>query len=335
MKTYSSIWMLAAVALTLGGCSTAYRAQTPDAVYYSPAADPGAADAGDEGAGAVTDGTGEGQYVTYQDSYNGYADDYDGLYSQRISMFDMPGSYGSYNRYAMMSPLYGSYGYGLGWNPYAFAMPSLSMMWTFGSPWGGYYSPMAWGGYYRPYLYGGYYGGYYSSYYPGYYGSYYPGYYGYGGKYMNITPRPAGSYGPRSSVNSRAATVRRTGSAVSTRPATGVSAPRRSFQVSGNRSSTETTQPASTSRRRTFRTSSSERPVNVNTNSRVSERSSVTPSRTRTTRSVERQPVSRPAEQPRTYQRATPRVEVQRSAPSPSYSAPRSAPSRSFSPRGR
>lgn len=342
MKTYSSILMLAVFALALGGCGTAYQAQTPDAVYYSPTENQGAVTTTDDnGSDRTSDGTDQGQYVTYQDSYNGgYANDYDGLYSQPASLYGYSGSYGLYNSYAMMSPY--SYGYGLGWNPFAFSMPSLSLMFSMGSPWGGFYRPLAYGGYYNPYMYGGYYGGYGGMYYPGYYSSYYPGYgYGYGGgKYLNANPRPAGSYGPRTSSNSRAAGIRST-SVSGSRPE-GVSAPRRTFGVSGTTG--ETTRPVNsrttTNGRRVFRVNPNERPVNVNTNTRVSEsRTTERPRRVETnTRTVERQPVQRQQPVDRPVSRPQRTFEVQRSQPSysaPSNSAPRSAPTRSFSPRGR
>lgn len=345
MKTYSSIWMLAVFALALGGCGTANKMQTPDAVYYSPAGNQGstATYRDDNGSEVTTDGD-QGQYVTYQDGDNGgYANDYDGLYSNAYNY----GSYGL-NSYYLSSPVYGyGYGYGLGWNPLAYSMPSLSLMFSMGYPWGGFYRPFAYGGYYNPYMYGGgYYGGY-GMYYPGYYSAYYPGYgygYGYGGgKYLNVNPRPANSYGPRTSSNSRAAAVR--GTSVGNR-AQGVSAPRRTFGVSNSRG--ETTRPVSGSTnadgrnsnansrtRRVFRVNPNERAVNLNTNSRVSNsRSSATPERTETnTRVVERQPVQR-----QVVERPQRTFEVQRSQPSysqPTYSAPRSAPTRSFSPRGR
>lgn len=321
MKTYSYIIMLAAFAFALGGCSSAYRtAQTPDAVYYSPAGDTGGGEAAssDNTTVAANDGSDQGQYVTYEDGDNGgYANDYDGYYSERINMFDNPGNYWSLNSYAMMNPWYGGgYSYGLGWNPFAFTMPSLTLAFGAGWPWGGFYSPMAYSSFYNPYFYGGYYGG---------YGGYYPGYYGYGGKYVVTNPRPAGSYGPRVSPNSRAA-VR---GATNPGRTTGVSAPRRSFGVNGR--STETPRPVSNSPRRNFRVSSNERPVDVNTNTRIVERSQPTRpvNRPQQVRQEVRQPVERPQ---RTFEN-TPRVEVQRSAPS--YSAPSSAPVRSFGPRGR
>jgi len=324
MKTYSFILVLAALALA--SCGTAYRGtQTPDAVYYSPAQENAPSQGDHSGMAAAQDSEG-GQYVTYDDgsASGGYADDYDDYYSRRINMFDR-GDYFATNYY-MSSPwslgFSPYYSMGLGYNPFAFSYPSLSLGLGFGSPWGAWYRPSyAFGGWYSPF-YTPY------SYFPGYYGGYYGGGYGYyGGKYISVSPRPASSVGPRRSINSRGA---QGGTAVS--PASGVSAPRRVFTTNGSR---ETPAGVSSGTRRVFRSRPGEHPVNVNPNVRSGER----PSRSifRSNSTINRSSESRSVRPARTFERNTNTYRVEQSAPSFNRSSgSQSAPVRSFSsPRGR
>jgi hypothetical protein len=324
MKTYSIALFTAALAL-LAGCSTAYRTgQTPDAVYA-----PAGTAAPSGGAEAVSgDNRDAGTYVTYDnDQYN------DGDY-YNSSTYGQP--YGLYSFNDMyLGPSYLGLGYGsLGWNPFMWSYPSLSMAWTFGSPWGRWY-PYGFGSLY-PYEYSPWYA--YNPYFPGYYGGYYGGLYrhgyyyggyGYGGKYLS--QRPANSYAPRNSYSSRAraaeAPERTSGNNVT-------SSPRRVFRSNDNGNAT--TRP-----RRIFRSNPDEHPIGVNPGTRTETRQ---PSRTinrqsennyrRTeTRPQPQQRVYRPEPQQRSYQQNNSRVE--RSAPSYNSTPSYSAPSRTFSPRGR
>jgi hypothetical protein len=76
MKTYSAILIIGALALAVGGCGTAYQAQTPDAVYYSPSqnnAGYASSSAMNSNQEAVADNSdpNAGNYVTYDDGdYN-------------------------------------------------------------------------------------------------------------------------------------------------------------------------------------------------------------------------------------------------------------------------
>jgi hypothetical protein len=255
MKTYSIALLIAALAL--GGCSTAYQAgQTPDAVYAPAEGNvntASSANSDNERIASANDDSDDGQYVTYDNSdYNtGYADDYDGYYTQRIRMFDSPGSFYA-GSYYMGSP----YSMSLGWSPLMWS-PGMSLALTLGSPWGGWYSP--WYAY-GPYAYSPFYS--YYPYYPAYYGGY--GYYGggFGGKYIIANPRPAASYGPRGSVNSRAG-VRSTNT-VNAGERVGTSAPRRVFTNGNTNGNIRASNP-----RRVFTSSPDEHPVNVNTNTRT------------------------------------------------------------------
>jgi hypothetical protein len=343
MKTYSIALLIAALAV-VGGCSTAYQSgQTPDAVYYSP--DPGvgpAAPNDNQTIAAQADSDDDGQYVTYDDGTQsaGYADDQDGYYARRINMFDNPGSLYAFNNYSLglgYSPYMGLGYSSLGWNPFMWSYPSLSLGWTLGSPWGGWYRPMYAYGAYSPYSLGfmnGYYAGH------GYYG--YGGYgygygYGYGeGKYINRNPRPSISYGPRRSVSSQAGAV--------SRPTTStdgsVNSPRRVFR-SGN---TGGTTGGDSHPRRVFKSNPSEHPVNVNPSTRTVEKQSRVRIFNRSTVTDRNESSNsdrnyRPTETRRSVQPQRRFQNNTRMQSAPSYNSnsgsSQSAPARSFSPRGR
>lgn len=320
MKTYSIALFTAALAL-LAGCSTAYRTgQTPDAVYA-----PAGTAAPSGGAEAVSgDNREAGNYVTYDnDQYN------DGDY-YNSSIYDRPYSLYAFND-MYVGPSYLGLGYGsLGWNPFMFSYPSLSLAWTFGSPWGRWY-PYGYGSLY-PFGYSPWYG--YNPYFPGYYGyygglyrhGYYGGYgYGYGGKYLSL--RPANSYAPRNSYTSRARAAERPETTTGGNNVT--SSPRRVFRSNDN--GNVTTRP-----RRIFRSNPDEHPIGVNPGTRTERRE---PARTvnrqneNNYRRSEPQRTYRPEPQQRTYEQNNNRVE--RSAPSYNSTPSYSAPSRTFSPRGR
>lgn len=329
MKTYSIALLTAAVAL-MAGCSTAYRSgQTPDAVY-APA---GTAVSPSGGTEAVSrENPDAGNYITYQNDQYSNGDYYNND-SYATDSYGSPYSLYSFNNIYLGMPGYLGLGYGpLGWNPYMWSYPSLSLAFTFGSPWGRWYRPYAFSPYaYNPYFpaYYGYYGGYHS-YLPGYYDGYGYGYgYGYGGsKYLNL--RPANSYAPRNSHTSRARSAVSPGTRTS---GTNV-APRRVFRSGTSGNTTERP-------RRIFRSKPDEHPIGVNPGRTVERQQ---PSRTvnrqsrqstNTYRRVETRPQTeqRTYQQPqRTYQQNDNRVE--RSAPS-YQSTPRSSAPRTYSPRGR
>lgn len=349
MKTYSSILLIGALAFAVGGCSTAYQAQTPDAVYYSPSQNnTGYASSSTRNSNqeTVTDNSNSnsGNYVTYDDGdYNNNSGNYSylnypGYNTQALNLFDNSGSFYANSSFMlgspMMSPYYfGSpYSLGLGYSPFLWRYPSLSLGlglgYSWGSPWmGSLYNPYSFGGLYSPF-YSPYMMGY------GYYGGGY-GYYDYGGKLGNYTPRPASAYGPRRSSNSRV--YMGDGNTTTLNG----SAPVRAFgntntgnvRTSTNRFGSE----------RVFTTNPNEHPENLNSNTRVAEKKPsifrmfrrnnnntyVEPRRTS-------QEIYRPQQQERTFNRPErtfqqpQRVEVS----TPSFNNSGSAPVRTFSPRG-
>lgn len=269
MKTYSIIFLIAAV-LALGSCSTAYRSgQTPDAVYYSPEQERTVYTSNNNGQTVIQgDNPDAGSYVVYNNGEDGYNNYYeDGYYSRRINMFDRPGSLYSFNNYYLSNPWHGVYdpfmwngmyamNMGL-YNPYFWSYPSLSLSLGWGSPFSRWYSPF-WRHYSPWYSYG-----YYSPYYTGYYGNYWGGGFG---KNINIAPRPAVSYGPRRSVSSRAA------SGVSSPRVSGehTNSPRRVFRSNNN---TGNDNPGTVERpRRVFKSKTDEHPIQVNNNTRTPNR---------------------------------------------------------------
>lgn len=345
MKTYSIITILIA-ALALGSCSSAYRsAQTPDAVYYSPEeSNAPARTSSDEAVEA--DNPNASNYVVYSDDGNNesYGNDYDGNYSQRINMFDRPGSLYAFNNYYMGYPYMGM-GLGSMMN-YSYGFPSFSLGLNWGLPLGRWYSPYSYGMMYSPYgmmyspySYGMMYGpGYAFGGYPYYAGHGY-GYYGGGyGKYLNITPRPASSWGPRRSVSSGAGIIRGVSNSE------GASSPRRVFNSQNNAGAIDRS--SGNSPRRVFKAKPDEHPLNVNTNRtveterpkvRVFRRSTETNNNSTPVRSSRPVEVQRQPTETRTFQQPTRTFEqpsrTYQSAPStPTRS---STPSRSFSPRGR
>jgi hypothetical protein len=268
------LYIVLAGSLTLGACSSTYKAaQTPDDVYYSPRQQQRTYASGngsngnsrqDENA-SYTESTndGGGTYVTYQD-------DDQGDYQRRLNRFggnsDYAGGYwdgynsasnlysASYFGMNSFSP-YGGFGYSSLWGP------SLSI----GLGWGGY------GGFYNPFSYGYYGGGWggwgypYYSHYP-YYGGYYGGgYYGHGGYYGGgYYPRPSNSYGPVRGGNERVVN-RSIYTNSGGNGGGGYSRPSRGGNVQPIPGGTNTggfVNPSSNERpRRVFQESSSERPV--------------------------------------------------------------------------
>lgn len=352
MKTYSTILLVGALALAIGGCSTAYQAQTPDAVYYSPsqnnsryASSSDNSSNSNENATADNNNPNSGSYVTYENGYNdnnqgnySYLNDYSAYNSANYGDYDsyMLGSAFMYSPFSLglelgLNPYYGLYSYypsfglGLGLSPYYGLYPSFSLGFGYPLMMGGFYSPYAFGGFYSPYYYPGYMMGY------GYYG----GGYGYS-KLGTYTPRPASAYGPRGSANSR------TYLGVGESTPTNGSAPVRTF---GNvrTGNVPNNSIYGRSPERVFTTNPNEHPENLNTNTRVEQKrpgilrmfqrnnnnNYVEPRRTN-------QEVYRP-QQERTFYRPersfeqAPRVEVS----TPSFNSSGSAPARSFSPRGR
>ncbi|MGH2643778.1 MAG: hypothetical protein ACRDE2_07520, partial [Chitinophagaceae bacterium] len=284
MKTYSTILLIGALALAIGGCSTAYQAQTPDAVYYSPSQNNSryaSSSNSNSSQEAVTDDTNpnSGNYVTYENGYNednsgsySYLNNYSGYNTQALNLFDNPYNSYAYNSFMIgspmfysplsmgfglgLSPYYGIYpslGLGLGLSPYYGLYPSFGMGYPFGMM-GGLYSPYAMGGFYSPY--------YYPSYMMGY--GYYGGGYGYG-KLGTYTPRPASAYGPRGSVNSRTYLGAGEGTL------TNGSAPIRTFGNTSPRNVQNNTIYGRTPER-VFTTNPNEHPENLNTNTRVEEK---------------------------------------------------------------
>lgn len=356
MKTYSTILLIGALALASGGCSTAYQAQTPDAVYYSPSQNStGYASSSNRNSnqGAVTDNSNPdaGSYVTYDDGdYNNNSGNYSylnypGYNTQALNLFDNPGNFYAYNSFMLGSPMmyspyyFGSlYSLGLGYSPFLGIYPSLNLGlglgYSWGNPWmGGLYNPYSFGGLYSPF-YSPYMMGY------GYYGGGY-GYYGFG-KIGNYTPRPASAYGPRRSSNSSVYLGDGNTTTING------SAPVRTFgntntgNVGVNRFGSE----------RVFTTNPNEHPENLNTDTRVVEKKPsilrmfqrnnhnnyVAPRRTN-------QEIYRPQQQERIFNRPertfeqSPRVEVStpsynNSGSAPAYNNSGSAPVRTFSPRG-
>lgn len=350
MKTYSTILIIGALALAVGGCGTAYQAQTPDAVYYSPSqnnAGYASSSAVNSNQEAVTDNSdpNAGNYVTYDDGdYNNSSNysylNYPGYNTQALNLSANPGNFYAYNSFMMGSPMMYSpyylgspYSMGLGYSPFLGSYPSLSLGlglgYSWGNPWmGGLYNPYSFGGLYSPYYYSPYMMGY-----GGYYGGGY-GYYGYD-KLGNYTPRPASAYGPRRSSNS--SVYMGDGNTTTING----SAPVRTFgNTNTGNARTNTNRFGS---ERVFTTNPNEHPENLNTNTRVAEKK---PSilrmfqRNNNNNYVEprrnNQEIYRPQQQERTFSRPertfeqSPRVEVS----TPSYNNSGSAPARTFSPRG-
>lgn len=342
MKTYYFLTLIALVVMS--SCGTAYQTgQTPDAVYYSPESEQPQARAVNNDQYAVATDSDEGNYVVYQDG-DEYASDYeegydagysDGYYSRRIQMFDRPGSLFSYNYNMMSNPWYGGSYYwnrfawnGFGWynSPYMWS-PGLSFSLSWGRPYyayGGWYSP-----WYNPwYSYGHYYN----------YGYGYsaPGW-GWGGKYMNYSPRPAVSYQPRHAAGSRASQTVRSANGIP-RTNENTTAPRRVFTRSSsenvqtdNNTRARRTETARTSEhaRRVYKPRSDETPVR-----RVRQSSNT---RSRTTTTTQR-PTRRVFNTNRTQQvqrQSNTRTQPTRTISRPSSPAPRTSAPRTSAPRRR
>ena len=191
----SRILLLALAIVGLDSCSTMYKSgQTPDDVYYSPAPQFRSSSA-DDYADNNNNGDDQNDYVNVQtdqdrSAYNS-EDNYLRMKVRNRSMWSSLDDYSMYD--AMYSPYYGSsFGMGFGnsysmYNPYSFYSP---------------YNTFGYGGLGMGLGFGGYYG--FNNFYNPY--SMYNPYYGYGGGYYgggfyyptkDVTPRPAGSYRPR------------------------------------------------------------------------------------------------------------------------------------------
>lgn len=359
MKTYSIILLTGALAFSAGGCGTAYHAQTPDAVYYSPTENNTAYVSSSDNNQEVTtenNNPNAGSYVSYENGYNNdnsgnysYLDNYSGYNTQAINLFDNPDNFYAYNSFTPGSPfMYNPYylgspysaGFGWGYSPFLWSYPSLSfgLGYSWGSPWAGsWYNPYAFGGwyspFYSPYLYSPYLMNY------GYYGGGYGYYYNKQGTY---TPRPASAYGPRRTSNSRVYL------GTSGNTTVNGSAPVRTFGNTGT-GNARVIQNNRVSPERVFTANPNERPENINTNTRVAEKrpsilrifqrnnnnNYVQPQTRQSNQEVYRPQQERTFSRPeRTFNYQPPRVE----SSSPSYnnsSSSESAPVRTFSPRGR